>query len=290
MTKTSIKMGDRLIDLSTPAVMGILNVTPDSFSDGGNLHSEKESGVFRVSIDKALQHAKAMVDAGASFIDIGGESTRPGAQVIGEQEELDRVLPVLEALRAEFDVTISVDTSTPSVIQAAIAAGAGLINDVRSLSRPGALESVGVGSTAVCLMHMRGQPQTMQSHIEYENVIEEVKAYLGLRIKACEQAGIARERLLIDPGFGFGKTPEHNFQLLAQLQAFACLRLPILIGVSRKSMLGAATGRDVDQRMPAGIAATMVALLQGASIVRTHDVAATIDAVKVYRAVIGASN
>lgn len=290
MTKTSIKVGDRLIDLSTPAVMGILNVTPDSFSDGGSLHSEKEAGVFRVSIDKALQHAKEMVEAGASFIDIGGESTRPGAKEIGAQEELDRVLPVLEALRAEFDVAISVDTSTPSVIQAAIAAGAGLINDVRSLSRPGALEAVGAGSTAVCLMHMRGQPQTMQSNIEYANVIDEVKDYLSSRIKACEQAGIARERLLIDPGFGFGKTPEHNFQLLAQLQTFASLGLPVLIGVSRKSMLGAVTGREVGQRMPAGIAATMVALMQGASIVRTHDVAATIDAVKVYRAVIGATN
>jgi dihydropteroate synthase len=269
--------------------MGILNVTPDSFSDGGQLQSGKGSGVFRVSIDKALRSTHAMIEAGASFIDIGGESTRPGAHTVGEQEELDRVLPVLEVLRKEFDVVLSVDTSTSSVISAAITAGAELINDVRALSRPGALEVLANTDVAVCLMHMRGQPHTMQRDVDYGNVVDDVRAYLLSRIAVCEEAGIARERLLIDPGFGFGKTPAHNFQLLAQLQAFVSLGLPIMVGVSRKSMLGAATGREVNQRLPAGIAATMVALMQGASIVRTHDVAATIDAVKIYRAVMGAS-
>ncbi len=288
MTKTSLQVGARRIDLSTPAVMGILNVTPDSFSDGGHLQTEKGSGVFRVSVDKAVRHAAQMIEAGAAFIDIGGESTRPGAPVVGEQEELDRVAPVLEALRREFDVAISVDTSTPCVIAAAIEAGAVLINDVRALSRPGAVEAAARGDIAVCLMHMRGQPQTMQRNVQYSDVVDEVKSYLHERITICENAGIARARLLIDPGFGFGKTPEHNFQLLAQLQAFKTLNLPILIGLSRKSMLGAATGRVVGQRLSAGIAATMVALMQGASIIRTHDVAETIDAVRIYRAVLGA--
>ena len=268
--------------------MGILNVTPDSFSDGGQLQTEKDSGVFRVSVDKALQHADQMIQAGAAFIDVGGESTRPGAPAVSEQEELDRVVPVLEALRREFDVAVSVDTSTPRVIAAAVDAGAVLVNDVRSLSRPGAIEAAAGGEAAICLMHMRGQPQTMQQDVRYTDVVEEVVSYLRERIMTCENAGIARERLLIDPGFGFGKTPEHNFQLLAQLQAFRSFDLPILIGISRKSMLGAATGRSVDQRVPAGIAATMVALMHGASIIRTHDVAATIDAIQVYRAVMGA--
>ncbi len=288
MTKTSIAVGARRIDLSTPAVMGILNVTPDSFSDGGQLQTEKGSGVFRVSLDKALRHAEQMIAAGAQFIDVGGESTRPGAPEVSEQEELDRVLPVLEALQSEFDIAVSVDTSTPRVISAAIAAGAVLINDVRALSRPGAIAAISESDVAICLMHMRGQPKTMQRDVQYADVVNEVKSYLQERIAICENAGIARERLLVDPGFGFGKTPEHNFQLLAQLQAFQSLQLPILIGVSRKSMLGAATGRDVDQRLAAGIAATMVALMQGASIIRTHDVAATIDAINVYRAVLGA--
>ena len=287
--KTSIQVGARRIDLSTPAVMGILNVTPDSFSDGGQLQSGKGSGVFRVSIEKALRHAQTMIAEGATFIDIGGESTRPGAVQIGDQEELERVMPVLEALQREFDVVVSVDTSSPSVIRAAIDSGAGLINDVRALSRPGAIEAVGQHEVAICLMHMRGQPQTMQSDTRYDNVLDEVRSYLLDRIVACEQAGIARERLLIDPGFGFGKTPEQNFHLLAHLQTFQSLRLPILIGVSRKSMLGAATGRDVSQRLPAGIAATMAALMQGTAIVRTHDVAATVDAVKIYSALKSAS-
>lgn len=285
---SSIEVGDRIIDLTFPRVMGILNVTPDSFSDGGQFRSSEEAGVFRIALDKALAHAEAMVNAGASIIDVGGESTRPGALAISPQEEADRVLPVVEAIGSRLDVAVSVDTSTPSVMSAAIKAGAGLINDVRALGREGAISTIKDHKVAVCLMHMRGQPDTMQKDIVYANVVEEVLAFLSARIKACVNAGIARERLLVDPGFGFGKTPAHNYQLLRELGRFKALGLPILIGVSRKSMLGAATGRDVEHRLAAGIAATMFGLQQGAAIVRTHDVAETIDAIQVHRAIVDA--
>ena len=287
MSDTFLKAGDRIIDLSTPKVMGILNVTPDSFSDGGQFHSGNKAGVFHVALDAVLAHAQAMLACGASIIDIGGESTRPGAQVVSEQEEADRVLPVVEAIKSRLDVTVSVDTSTPSVMSAALGLGAGLINDVRALGREGALQAVSNQGAAICLMHMRGQPETMQHDIVYADVVDEVMAFLRARVNACVSAGIARDRLLIDPGFGFGKTAAHNYQLLRELNRFQLLGLPILIGVSRKSMLGAATGRDVDQRLAAGIAATMVALGHGAAIIRTHDVAQTIDAINIHRAIAG---
>ena len=287
MSDTSIKVGDRIIDLSVPKVMGILNVTPDSFSDGGQFHAGNESGVFRIALDKTLAHAQAMLDGGASIIDVGGESTRPGAQAISEQEEADRVLPVVEAIASRLDVAVSVDTSTPSVMSAAIALGAGLVNDVRALGRAGALEALALEQAAICLMHMRGQPETMQKEVVYADVVEEVLDFLRSRIDACLKAGIDRERLIVDPGFGFGKTAAHNYQLLRELKRFQTLGLPILIGVSRKSMLGAATGRAVDQRLAAGIAAAMVALGQGAAIIRTHDVAQTVDAINIHRAIAG---
>lgn len=287
MKDNAIKVGDRIIDLNFPAVMGILNVTPDSFSDGGQFHAGSESGVFRIALDKTLAHAAAMLASGASIIDVGGESTRPGAQAISEQEEADRVLPVVEAIAQRLDVAVSVDTSTPSVMTAAIGLGAGLINDVRALGRAGALAALAPQDAAVCLMHMRGQPETMQDGADYADVVDEVMAFLRARIDACLSAGIARERLIVDPGFGFGKTAAHNYQLLRQLNCFQSLGLPIVIGVSRKSMLGAATGRAVDQRLAAGIAATMVALQHGAAIVRTHDVAQTIDAINIHRAIAG---
>jgi len=267
--------------------MGILNVTPDSFSDGGQFHAGNESGVFHIALDKTLAHAQAMLAAGASIIDVGGESTRPGALAISEQEEADRVLPIVEAIRARLDVAVSVDTSSPSVMRAAIDLGAGLINDVRALGRDGALEALAHRDTAICLMHMRGQPQTMQEGVVYADVVEEVMAFLRARIDACLAAGILHERLILDPGFGFGKTPAHNYQLLRELGKFQVLGLPILVGISRKSMLGAATGRAVDMRLAAGIAATMVALNHGAAIIRTHDVAPTIDAINIHRAIAG---
>lgn len=290
MTNACLQVGERLIDLSSPAVMGILNVTPDSFSDGGQLHVGSGSGVFRVSVDKALRQAQEMAAAGASIIDVGGESTRPGAQQVGAQEELERVLPVIESLRREVDVAISIDSSTPAVIRQAVAAGAGLVNDVRALGRPGAVTAALEHNAAICLMHMRGEPATMQAEVDYEDILSEVLGFLRARVEHCEAAGIARARLLIDPGFGFAKTVEQNYRILQQLAAFKALKLPILIGVSRKSMLGAVTGRAVGQRLAAGIAATTVALMNGASIVRTHDVAATIDAIKIHGAVVAASN
>lgn len=287
MSNSTIKVGDRIIDLSVPKVMGILNLTPDSFSDGGQFHTDSDSGVFRVVLDKALAHAAAMLASGASIIDVGGESTRPGAQAVSEQEEADRVLPVIEAITTRLDVAVSVDTSTPRVMSAAIGLGAGLINDVRALGRAGALEALAHQDTAICLMHMRGQPETMHKGVDYSDVVEEVLAYLRARIDACIKAGVARDRLILDPGFGFGKTAAHNYQLLRELNQFQSLGLPILIGISRKSMLGVATGRDVDQRLAAGIAATMVALQHGAAIIRTHDVAQTIDAINIFRAIAG---
>jgi dihydropteroate synthase len=287
VSDTSIKVGDRIIDLSSPKVMGILNATPDSFSDGGLFHAEGGSGVFRIALDKILAHAEAMLSNGASIIDVGGESTRPGAQPISEQEEADRVLPVVEAIASRLDVAVSVDTSTPSVMTAAIGLGAGLINDVRALGRVGALEALAQQDAAICLMHMQGQPETMQRNVEYLDVVEEVMAFLRARIDACVELGIARERLILEPGFGFGKTAAHNYQLLRELNRFASLGLPILIGLSRKSMLGAATGRAVDQRLAAGIAATMIGLQHGAAIIRTHDVAQTVDAINVHRCIAG---
>ncbi|RUO21181.1 dihydropteroate synthase [Aliidiomarina iranensis] len=255
-------------------VMGILNVTPDSFSDGGRYNS----------IKAAVQRASEMVTAGADWLDVGGESTRPGAADVAENEELERVIPVIEAIKREFAVHISVDTSKPAVMREAVAAGAEMINDVRALREPGALAAAAVTNAKVCLMHMIGQPRTMQEAPEYENLVADIKSFLQERINACEAAGISRERILLDPGFGFGKTVRHNYELLHRLQCFQEFELPLLIGLSRKSMLGKVTGKDVDERLAASIAGATIAMMKGAAVLRVHDVAETKDAVKVVTA------
>jgi dihydropteroate synthase len=264
------------ISLDCPAVMGILNTTPDSFSDGGRFTAPSV----------AIMHAEQMVAAGAAIVDVGGESTRPGAQDVGEQDEIDRVVPVIEAIRSALDVAISVDTSKPGVMRAAVAAGATMINDVRALRAEGALEAAAELQQAVCLMHMQGQPRTMQQDPQYHDVVADVIQFLRERVSECTQAGIAKELLVIDPGFGFGKTPEDNIELLANLRQLQEIGPPLLIGVSRKSTLGMLTGREVDERQPASVAAAVLAVDRGASIVRAHDVAETVDALQVARAVI----
>lgn len=287
MNGTILKVGEHLIDLSVPVVMGIVNATPDSFSDGGRLSSGASAG-FKVSVEKALALASRMADEGAAIVDVGGESTRPGATGLSEQEELDRVIPVVEAIRARIDIAISVDTSTPLVMVEAIAAGAGLVNDVRALRRPGALQAIADGDAALCLMHMRGEPGTMQDDVRYDDVVAEVHAFLAERVEVCLGQGISRSRLVIDPGFGFGKSVEQNYQLLRELSQLQALGLPLLVGMSRKSMLGAVTGRSVDERVHAGVAASVLALQGGAAIIRTHDVAPVIDAIRIQRAFSGA--
>ncbi len=257
--------------------MGILNVTPDSFSDG-NRHRE---------LDDARRHAERLLREGADIIDVGGESTRPGAEPVPLEEERDRVLPVVETLVREFDALVSVDTSTPELIRGAAAAGAGMLNDVRSLTRPGALAAAAGTELPVCLMHMRGEPGTMQQAPYYAEPIEmAVIEFLRQRVTACAQAGIPRERLLIDPGFGFAKTLEHNLRLLNRLSALEALDLPLLVGMSRKSMIGQALCRPVDQRLPGGLALSVMAVERGARIVRVHDVAATVDAIDMAWAVL----
>jgi dihydropteroate synthase len=258
-----------------PMVMGILNVTPDSFSDGGRFNTS----------DKALHRVEAMVVEGADIIDIGGESTRPGAQPVGEAEEIDRVVPLVEAIRTRFAVPISVDTTKPGVMRAAVAAGADMLNDVRALREPGALETAAELAVPVCLMHMQGEPRTMQAAPHYEDVVGDVMGFLSQRVEASLAAGIARESLLIDPGFGFGKSLTHNLTLLRELSRFKTLGLPLLVGVSRKSMFGAILDKPVEERLSGSLAAAALALWQGADIVRVHDVAETADVVKVCRAV-----
>lgn len=261
----------RRLDLSSPVVMGVLNITPDSFSDGGR----------HVRIDVALAAAHRMLDEGAAIIDVGGESTRPGADPVSVGEECDRVLPLIERLCSERDCIVSIDTMKPDVMRTACRAGAAIINDVQALQSPGAIEAAAVEQAAVCLMHMQGEPRTMQLAPVYGAVVDEVAAFLESRIAACLAQGIPASRLLIDPGFGFGKTLAHNLDLLARLPSLQSLRLPILVGMSRKGMLGQMTGRAVADRTAAGLAAATLAIWNGASIVRTHDVAATVDAVKV---------
>jgi dihydropteroate synthase len=262
---------DRVLDLSRPAIMGVLNVTSDSFSDGGRYNSP----------EAALAHARAMVDAGATIIDVGGESTRPGAEPVPLQQELDRVLPVIEKLRADVDVLISIDTMKPQVMSAAIAAGAGLVNDVLALQTPGALAAVAQTRAAVCLMHMQGTPQTMQVDPQYGDVVTEVGAFLQARADACRAAGIARDRIVFDPGFGFGKTLQHNLQLLRDLPQLTSCGYPLLVGLSRKSMLGKLLGRPAGERLAGSLALATIAVLRGARIIRCHDVAETCDAVTV---------
>ncbi|MCP5304624.1 MAG: dihydropteroate synthase [Chromatiaceae bacterium] len=255
--------------------MGILNVTPDSFSDGGRF----------VDLDDALRQAEQMAEQGADIIDVGGESTRPGAAAVGLDEEMARVLPVIERLRAALDLPLSIDTSKPEVMRAAVAAGAAMINDVSALHAPGAIEAAAETGAAVCLMHMQGEPRTMQSSPQYDDVVADILKYLDGRIAACVAGGVARGRLLVDPGFGFGKTLAHNLALLGGLERFRELGLPVLVGISRKSMLGAVTGRDVDERLAASIAAAVMAVERGASVIRVHDVAATVDALRLWCAV-----
>jgi dihydropteroate synthase len=261
--------------LDAPAVMGILNVTPDSFSDGGRFTAR----------DAALRHAIDMVAEGADILDVGGESTRPGAGAVTEQEEIDRVIPVIEAISGELDVPISVDTSKPGVMRAAVAAGASMINDVRALREDGALEAAAELQRPVCLMHMQGQPRTMQMDPDYDDVVAEVTEFLADRVAKCREAGLDDKLIVIDPGFGFGKSPEHNIDLLSNLRQLTVIGVPILFGASRKSTLGVMTGRDVDQRLPASLAAAVLAVHNGASIVRVHDVAETVDALKIVAAV-----
>ncbi|MEX2132299.1 MAG: dihydropteroate synthase [Pseudohongiellaceae bacterium] len=262
--------------------MGILNVTPDSFSDGSLLALNPSTKNFQVDVDKALRQVIRMQQEGALIVDIGGESTRPGAEPVSLQEELDRVIPVVERITANLDILVSVDTSTPQVIRAAGNAGAALVNDVRALRREGALEAVLENNLSACLMHMRGEPGTMQQHIQYTDVVEEVFSFLQQRVKELISAGMDRMRIVVDPGFGFAKSLEHNFELLDRLDRLLALELPILIGVSRKSMIGQSTGRPVNQRLAGSIAVTALALERGAGIVRTHDVAATMDAIRVH--------
>ena len=254
--------------------MGIVNVTPDSFSDGGH----------HVSTQTAIDHAQRLIAEGVDILDIGGESTRPGAVQVSEQEELDRVLPVIEGL-CSITIPISIDTYKPSVMCAALAAGASMVNDVNALQSKGAIEAVRDSDAAICLMHKQGSPETMQQRPVYQNVVEEVSEFLRERIAALEAAGISRQRIVIDPGFGFGKTVEHNLELLRHMDVLQALGAPILAGLSRKSMLGAITGRDVDDRVVASVTAAVLTVQRGASIVRVHDVRETVDALKILKAV-----
>lgn len=268
--------GTRQLDLAHPQVMGILNITEDSFSDGGELLP-----AGRLDGDALLRRAEAMVEAGASLLDLGAESTRPGATSVAEDEELERLGAALALLRPRFDVVLSVDSSSPAVFAMAAASGVGLLNDVRALRREGAVEVARDSGLPVCLMHMQGEPGTMQDDPRYHDVMAEVGSFLSERVQACEQAGIDRDRILLDPGFGFGKRLEHNLTLLADLKSLAASGLPILVGMSRKRMLGELTGRAMGERVAAGVAAAVLAAERGASIIRTHDVAATVDGLKV---------
>jgi dihydropteroate synthase len=271
-----LRCGRFRLDLSLPRIMAIVNVTPDSFSGDGLAH---DTGA-------ALARAEAAVEAGADLLDIGGESSRPGSASVSEQEELDRVMPLLERL-ADWPVPISIDTVKPGVMRAAIAAGVAMINDINGFRAPGAVEAVAGSEAALCVMHMQGEPRTMQEAPGYADVVTEVLGFLDQRRAALRALGVGDERIVLDPGFGFGKTLEHNLELLRSLDRFRATGLHVLIGVSRKSMLGAMTGRPVDQRVPAGLAAALMAVERGARIVRTHDVAATRDVLAVWQAVSG---
>ncbi len=269
-----MRCAGRILDLDTAVVMGVLNVTPDSFSDGG----------LFLDPDAALERAERMAEEGAAILDIGGESTRPGARGVESEEELRRVLPIVERVAARLPVLISVDTSNPELMRRAGAAGAHMINDVRALRLPGALEAVAAGNLAVCLMHMRGEPADMQRDPQYRHVVAEVRSYLDDRARTCAAAGIERERLCLDPGFGFGKSTVHNLELLAHLEEFADLGLPLSVGLSRKSLVAALTGRALTERLAGSLALATIAVLHGARIVRAHDVAASVDAVRVANA------
>jgi dihydropteroate synthase len=269
-----LRCGAHTFDLARPLVMGVLNVTPDSFSDGGAF----------LDRERALAHARRMREDGADLIDIGGESSRPGADPVDEATELERVIPLVAALTRE-GVAVAVDTRKPAVMRAAIAAGASMINDIAALTAPGAVEACAASAAGVCLMHMRGEPQTMQHAPVYDDVVTEVRDFLVDRAAVCEAAGIARERIVIDPGFGFGKTRRHNLALLRAIGVLAATGYPVVAGLSRKRTLGDITGRAVDERLAASIAAALAAVTRGASIVRVHDVRETVDALKVWSAI-----
>ncbi|MGH8398490.1 MAG: dihydropteroate synthase [Gammaproteobacteria bacterium] len=271
-----LQLGQRTLDLSQPRVMGVLNRTPDSFSDGG----------LFTDFDAALRQAVKMMEEGADILDIGGESTRPGAHAVSAEQELDRVIPLIERLSREIDVPVSIDTSKPEVMREAVHAGAAMINDVYALRLPGAVETARECKVPVCLMHMQGEPRSMQKNPHYGNVVVEVKQFLDDRIRMCEASGIPRASLLIDPGFGFGKTLEHNLELLRHLRDFTSLGYAVLVGLSRKSSIGSLLGgAPSDQRLQGSIAAAVVAVLHGAHIVRTHDVKPTVEALIVASAV-----
>ncbi|MGY1488477.1 dihydropteroate synthase [Methylobacillus pratensis] len=270
--------GKYQLDLTRPHVMGIVNVTPDSFSDGGRY----------ASTELAVSHALQLVAEGADILDIGGESTRPNATPVGLEEELERVIPVIERLAREVDVPLSIDTYKPQVMREAVKAGAAIINDIRGLQEPGALQAAVEGNAGVCVMHMQGTPQTMQQDPVYQDVVQEVKAFLLQRLQACAAAGIPAERIVLDPGFGFGKRTVHNIALLNGLPDILELGRPLLVGLSRKSVLGQIVGSDVDQRLHASLAASVISAMKGGRIVRVHDVKATVDALKVVDAVINA--
>lgn len=273
--QTQFECGKYRLNLNRPHVMGIVNVTPDSFSDGGKFASS----------ELAIHHALQLISEGADILDIGGESTRPGAIPVSLDEELSRVIPVIEALSKIATVPISIDTYKPEVMRQAIAAGVDIVNDVRALQEPGALEIVAASKAGVCLMHMQGNPQTMQIDPQYDNVVEEVKQFLLERLHAAEHAGISQERILLDPGFGFGKRTVHNIALIQNLEKLAAIGQPLLVGLSRKSVLGAIVGGDEHQRLHAGLAASVISAMKGAKILRVHDVKATVDALKVVSAV-----
>ena len=272
---TRLPCGNRVLDLAHTHVMGILNVTPDSFSDGGRF----------AALDAALRHAESMVLAGATLVDVGGESTRPGAPAVSQQEELDRVAPVVERISRELDVIISVDTSAPIVMTEVARLGAGLINDVRSLRRDGALQAAAATGLPVCLMHMLGEPGDMQNSPHYDDLVGEVSAFLVDRMQQCAAAGIAPDRIVLDPGFGFAKTLQHNLSLFKHMDALLSLRRPLLVGVSRKSMIGQALNRPVAERLYGSLALAALAMTKGARILRVHDVAQTVDVVRMIAAV-----
>ena len=268
-----MQFGKYFIDLSQPQVMGILNVTPDSFSDGGK----------HTNVSQALDHALRMIEEGATFIDIGGESTRPGAPDVSLQEELDRTIPIIEAVAKNTPCVISIDTSKADVMREAVKAGAGLINDVRALQEPGALQVAAEAQVPVCLMHMQGQPRTMQQSPEYDDVVNDVGQFLLARTKVCEEAGIAKDKILFDPGYGFGKSLEHNYTLVKHLPSLMKLGYPVLVGMSRKSMIGNLLNRKVDERLAGSISLATIVAQMGAHIIRVHDVKETADAVNIVK-------
>lgn len=272
------QQSDRLLDLSRPNIMGILNFTPDSFSDSGQFFT----------LDKALFQIEKMVQDGADIIDIGGESTRPNAAIVSLDEELERVIPLIDAARQRFDCLISVDSSKAEVFHQAAAAGADILNDIRALQEPDALDTAAALGLPVCLMHMQGTPQTMQQQPEYDDVLEEVGDFLNQRIFACLTAGIPKQHIMLDVGFGFGKTVQHNYQLLKHLNLFAQSGYPVLAGLSRKSMIGSVLGKPVEQRVIGSVAGALLAVQNGAKILRVHDVAETADALKIWQAMCNA--